>query len=366
VVLTEPYLGIDWTGEALDARWAASQPQPDGMYLDVDGPAFDGTSEITYQLKSPTDGATDAAIYLLDGFGVVEVYGRFYAGGSVRDDVADMAAGMWFAAEQPAIDKARIGVFGASWGGFEGLYAAQQADPRARPAAVAVGFPVSDFAMEVAHAATTPSPVREFFIPYLHRIYASTGGPATQAGTDYHGLGTADLCAGLPAATLVMHDEDDDLVPVGETRALAATCAVTPMYWDRATPPTAGARTHGPITDEVGLPSWTTFGVAYLGLRILAPDQQFLIVAYAKAAMLAQLATARAAQLAGRDVAFEAPRLLELCDPKLYLMAIETCTAASCPTETGATVVAALVNQTWGTSLTAQTIAAQLAVGLPP
>ncbi len=110
MILTEPYTGIDWTGEALDARSAVTAPQPDGLYLDVDGPAFDGSNEITYDLKSPADAATDATFHLLDNFGAVEIFGRYYAGGSVRDDVADMAAGMWFAAEQPEIGPTRIGI----------------------------------------------------------------------------------------------------------------------------------------------------------------------------------------------------------------------------------------------------------------
>lgn len=364
MILTEPYTGIDWTGEALDTRWAATAPQPDGLYLDVDGPAFDGSNEITYDLKSPADAATDATIHLLDNFGAVEIFGRYYAGGSVRDDVADMAAGMWFAAEQPEIDPTRIGIFGASWGGFEALFAAQQADPRARPLAVAAGFPVSDFATEATHAATREAPAAAFFQSYLHRIYAATGGPPTQASTDYTGLGTADLCAALPPATLVLHDEADDLVPIAETHALVSACGVTPMFWDRTAPPDPGAASHGPITDEPGLPSWTTFATTYVHRRIQAADQQFILEVYSPAALLDQLATAHTAQGAARDVRFEAPRLLELCDPLVNLIDIDTC-GATCPTEPGAAVVARLVNQTWGTSFTAATIAAQLQTGLP-
>ncbi len=65
-----------------------------------------------------------------------------------------MAAGMWFAAEQPQVDRTRVGIWGGSWGGFEALFAAQQADARARPRAVAALYPPSDFADWVGHALT--------------------------------------------------------------------------------------------------------------------------------------------------------------------------------------------------------------------
>jgi hypothetical protein len=47
VVVTMPYAGIDWTGEALDLRWAG-YPLTAGQHLDVDGPGFDGTGMIVY------------------------------------------------------------------------------------------------------------------------------------------------------------------------------------------------------------------------------------------------------------------------------------------------------------------------------
>ncbi len=68
-------------------------------------------------------------MHLWNDASVLVVFGRFYAGGSVRDDVADMAAGMWLAAELPSTDRTRIGLWGGSWGGFEALFAAQQASP---------------------------------------------------------------------------------------------------------------------------------------------------------------------------------------------------------------------------------------------
>jgi hypothetical protein len=230
---------------------------------------------------------------------------------------------------------------------------------------VVAAFPVSDWSTEADHMATRTAPAVTFLTTYLHRLYLTTGGPPEQAGTDYSGLRVGDTCAHLPIATLALHDEGDNLVPVGETRTLVATCGVTALYWDRATPPDPGAPSHGALTLEPGVPSYATFALTYLALHLLAPDQPGLLMAYTPAAMTQQLQTAHAAQVAGRDIAFEAPRLLELADPRVGLLSSDDCTATSCPVHTGASVVAGLVNAVWGTSFTEQTIAAGLAHGMP-
>jgi hypothetical protein len=366
VVTTGPYTSVAWTGEALDARWATYQPEPSTLFLDHDGPAFDGTATIFVERKTPAQVASDMSPQLFNDFGALMIFGRFYAGGSVRDDVADMAAGMWFAAEQPEVDRARIGIWGGSWGGFEALFAAQQADPRARPRAVAAMYPPSDFADWVGHAQTRTGAAQTRLVPYLRRIFAATGGPPTQPGTDFTGLHVGDLCATLPPDTLALHDEHDNLVPVRETQTLVATCHAEAVYWDRTGPVDPSNGTHGPLLDEAAPQSVTTYALTYLHLRIMRSDQAFLLEFYAPAALAAHLTTVHAAQAAGRDVGFLPPRLRELCDPRVYLVDLATCGMAGCTTEVGAAVVARTVNQVWGTSYTATTILPALAVGLPP
>jgi dienelactone hydrolase len=358
VVATMPYAGIAWTGEAVDTRWAAL---PAGQHPDVDGPGYDGRSQIVYE-PTTVDGASDTAkLHLLNDLSALLVYGRFYAGGSVGDDVADMRAGMWFVAEQAGVDRARIGTFGGSWGGFEALYAAAGADPRA-PAAVAVAiYPPSDFATWVEHARSRTQPVRDFLEPYLRRIYATTGGPPDAPDADYGGLRLADLCPTLPTDTLVLHDDLDNLVPIAQSQALGARCGADAVYWPRAGAPDPGAGTHGPLGEEPGYASYLTYAVAYLHLR-LAPPSQVVVGLAAKDAMIAHLTLVRAAAATGRDVSWAAPRLRELCDPRLYLYDLS---AMPIGVRTGAAVVADAVNAVWGTSYTEATIAAALAGGLP-
>ena len=359
VVQTLPYAGIDWTGEELDQRWATYQPQPQtGQYLDVDGPGYDGQVQIIYEPTTVSATSDSAAVHLFNDFSTLFVFGRFYAGGTVRDDIEDMRAGMWFLAEQPGIDRRRIGAIGGSWGGFEALYAAS-GDPRAPLAVIAALFPAADFVTLDAHMRSREGAALAFMAPYLRRLYATTGGPPEAPGTDYAGLRTADLCATLPRETLLLHDELDNLLPIGQSVDIRATCGADAVYWRRDVAVDPASVSHGPLTSEPAPASMYLYAASYLHLRLATPGQA-LVERHNPAALTAHLATVRAAQVRGADVSFAAPRLRELCDPRLRIVDVTTGAASS-----GAAVVAAAVNATWGTAYTEATIGAALAAGLP-
>lgn len=358
VVSTDPYGGIDWTGEEVDERWAMNAA---GNYQDVDGPGYDGDSLINYYPVPSAVASDQEAIHLLNDFSVVRVHGRFYAGGTVVDDVEDMKAGMWFVAEQPAarVDHARVGTYGGSWGGFESLYASAFGDRRVAPLVTVALFPVHDFPTWATFNETRTGALYDGTEGHRRRIYAVTGGPPP-AG-DFTGLTTAALCAGLPPATLVLHDELDNLVPVEQSQHLVATCGADVIYWPRAGTLPPDLVTHGDVLLEPTFPSINTYALAYLHRRLADPTQT-LIGAYAPAALVSHLTLVREAQLRGDpDLGFAAPRLRELCDPRYYLFDL---TGGTLPA--GAAAVAAAVNQVWGTSYTAANIDGALASGLPP
>jgi hypothetical protein len=357
VLSTDPYGGIDWSGEAVDERWFL---QPSGVYEDVDGPDYDGSAQIAYY-PTPTTTADDQEfIHLLNDLSVLRVHGRFYAGGSVADDIEDMKAGMWFLAEQPAtlVDRARVGVYGGSWGGFESLYASAYGDRRVAPVVTVALFPLHDFASWVTFNASRAEPALTATEGHRKRVFATTGGPPP--GGDYTGLTTEGLCAGLPAATLVLHDELDNLVPFAQSEHLVATCGADVVYWPRTGTVPPGDATHGALLAEPTFPSVSTYALAYLYAR-LVPPAQGVIGAVAPAALRAHLMTVHDAQVRGEDVSYAAPRLRDLTDPRVFLLDLET---GMLPT--GTSVVAAAVNAVWGTSYTAANIDAALATGLPP
>lgn len=348
VVATNPYDGTPWSGEALDARWAIYQPLPNGLYLDVDGPAFDGTSAISYAPKWGQQLISENVVHLWNDLSVLMVFGRFYAGGSVRDDVADMAAGMWLAAELPSTDRARIGLWGGSWGGFEALFAAQQADPRARPRVVSALYPPSDLADAVNHARTRTGTALTALAPHVRRIFAGAGGAPEQPGSDYSGLRAGDLCASLPADTLTLHDELDNLVAVGQSQKLAQLCGASALYWPRAGAVDPSVPDHGPLLEEPGFASVMTYSLLYLHLRLMPPSQGVLFEIYSRSALRMHLQLIRAAELSGRDIGYVVPRVMDFVDPRVYLFDPSTCGAPTgCLVERGGDVIGGLINEIW-------------------
>lgn len=371
VVLTQPYAGIDWTGEEIDTRWAGyfanrPNPQPNDSQIiheDVDGPNTDATMKILYESQPLSQAKAQAFPHLLNDFSVVLVYGRYYAGGSVRNDIDDMRAGMWFVAEQANIDHARIGVLGGSWGGFEALYASAYGDVRARPLVTVALYPPADFVTMDPHFASRTGVARDYLRPYVNRIHAATGGAPSAPNANFHGLTIPELCptatTGLPEKLLVLHDENDNLVPVEQSRTLVSKCGAEAVYWPRAEPIDISAFSHGKILDEPQIQSVATYAYSYLHLALARPDQANVFYFYNPTSMRTHLELVHAAQQAGKDVSYEAPRLRELCDERLLLIEDATHTV------TGAQMVATAVNAVWGTAFTPANIAAGLANGLP-
>lgn len=358
VVATMPYAGIAWTGEEIDTRWAGYPLTAANQHLDVDGPAFDGTSMIVYDPTPIAVAFDQSRLHRLNDSHTLLVYGRFYAGGDVRDDVADMTAGMAFVAERENIDHARVGVFGGSWGGFEALYAARHADPRLPATVVSALYPPSDFVGMYESATTATGAAHDFMIPYVQRILAATGGPP--ATGDFSGLRETDLCGHLPAATLLLHDEHDNLVPVDQSKQLA-TCGAQLVLWPRTGPVDRSAVSHGPLLDSKN-PAVYTYAALYLALALAPPDQANVYGVFDPASLRAHLALVRTAQQAGRDMSALVPRLRELADPRVYLFDLSVDPPQI---KVGADAVATAVNAAWNTTFTAATIRAGLAGGLP-
>jgi dienelactone hydrolase len=141
VVVTQPYAGIDWTGEDVDARWAAHGP---GAHPDDEAPAYDGDDVIAYEPQSPQQAAEASAVWLANQVAVVHAYGRFYAGGSIEDDALDAAAPYHFARTRGELDATHLGAWGGSWGAFMAMFGAARAPKDAAPVAVGALWGPSD------------------------------------------------------------------------------------------------------------------------------------------------------------------------------------------------------------------------------
>lgn len=222
VVLTRPYDYISWSGDDVPAGAEVTERE----YVEA------------------------AGIFLLNDMGVLNVFERYYAGGSIRNDVDDTVAGLRFLNEADRLaDTARIGIWGGSWGGFESLYGAANASENggAVPLAGVAFSPLSDFNDEVGYieeaAGGAPNHIpdiadagkkqqfQDFFSPYLTRIKA-TSGWGTWTG--------ANLLAKLATPFLVVHDEWDTLVPFEQSVYLAdnalPAAPITPLFFYQDTP----------------------------------------------------------------------------------------------------------------------------------
>ncbi len=309
VVVTQPYAAAAWSGEEVDSRWAAKATMY-ALYPDTDCPGFDGGDSIIYQPMTVADGVGQSFIYLYHGLGVLQVFERFYAGGSIQNDVDDTTAAFRFLAEEPTVKKDEVAIFGGSWGGFEAVYGAMRAPAAVRPKLGLVAYPLTDFEVQehyLTHlnerftTVAARDTMTHFFAPYRRRIAAST---ATQGFSEHFSVAPDEA-----------HDESAVI----------------------------------------------TFATAHL-LVGLTPATQTLFVPVDSAELHSFFTAQRAVQQAvGGSMTELARRMNELADPRIYVFEPGGSFAM-----TGDDWITSEVNSIWGTSFTKVTIKAQLAMGLPP
>lgn len=366
VIQTQPYAGIDWTGEEVDERWAS---MGNGGHPDVDAPDYNDVDEVAYTLQNPVDAVGSNNVWAFNGYAAIHAYGRFYAGGTLDDDALDAVAPYAFARTRPdEIDLERIGAFGSSWGGMMALFGASQAPPDAAPRTVVPISAPSDFeklwtwSSETFLSATNnPGMVSGFYSPYWRRATPVTGTPPAGAGAEPYTH--AGLCPGLPGTIILPHDAWDAIIPVSQTQGLAAACAnVEPIYWPRAIPLDleSATMTHGPFAGEGLMPAVLIYTYTALVVSLAPPDRPVVYSVTSGPSLALHLQLVLAEQQAGEDVDWILPRLRELADPRLQAFVAETNGL-----QPGADVLAGVMNQVWGTSFDADELRTQLESGLP-
>lgn len=366
VVVTKPYAGIDFSGEEVDMRWAALG---NGFHPDLDGPnAGDAPGGISYTLADPTT-TDDGSLFRLHDMGVLLVYGRYYAGGDVQNDIDDMVTGLDYLATNDLVDRNRIGIWGGSWGGFEALYGAAYARDIVQPRVGAALSPLSDFARQVNFVQdelparyTLPesrAAASTFFDPYLRRIE-----PTRAARGGLFGLQASDLAERIRRPFLLVHDDWDTLVSFEQSQALYRLAPTTfaPLWLQHPAPPPswdAHVNGHGPLLTQFQNAA-VTFLLTFL-LVDLADDGQAITTLWDVDNMRALSQHMLSLQRLGLDMDFYAARLQDLADPRVTVRSWDN--TASLP---GPDMVAAEVNAVWGTTYEGSTIADALDQGLPP
>ena len=363
VIVNEPYAGIDWTGEAADARWAA---QGAGHHPDVDAPAYDGNDTIVYAAQTVQTAVDESLVWVFNGAAVVHVYGRFYTGGSVLDDAEDAAMGYAFVASRPGeLDASRIGGYGSSWGAMMTLFGAARART-AHPRALAMVAPPSSFLdlyqhthVEMPRDFGNPAQAEAFFSPYWRRAAPTVGFPPSAADPRSIAFTPAGICTALPSNMLVVHDDWDILIPVRQTEQLAAACPskVRPMLWRRSPLNlTTASLDHGPLSREGNVPSLLTFTALHL-LHNIMPSSSTVTALGSAPSLRIFLELMRDALGAGENIDWVYASLRQLADTRTQLFDPDT--GMFTP---GGDVLATAFNPVFGTSLTPAELRSELAM----
>lgn len=374
VMMTMPYDGIDWTGEAVDQRWRQSCAQSTCLLPDVDSPnAPSDPGVIAYHALSPQAFAESATVHVANGAGVLGVFGRFYAGGSWYSYVRAMVAGLRFLGAQRSIDRTRVAITGGSFGGFLSFYAAAFAPSGVEPRAVVALFPPVDLQEQLrfslvdqpagARSDARRREIAAFIAPYLRRAVPDTG-PIERG--DFRCFSYDYIVPKVRGDVFVAWDDWDMLVSPSISATLAqrlgARASAHPYRHASAPDYETLAMDHGPF-DRVSVAdppvySYDVFASAFVHLRI--SDGPVLVPVHVPT-FEALLTRWRDEQRAGREDPAYAQRLAELADDRVALFDLQT---GDRPAANAA--LSAMIARVWGVTIAPASLQAQLrAQGLP-
>jgi hypothetical protein len=334
VLITEPYMEVDWSTDPVDLAWAARFNHNLPFYPDVNGPFVNPTSgPISYALWNPGDVPPEGLVCLGHNMGVLLVFERFYAGGTVADNVKDTTLGLEFLQEQSGIDLNHLGIFGESWGGFEAIYGAANAPAGAVPAFGVARSPPSDLGQFYQYATQGLFSLIQdqgllaqrlsFYDPYVRRIAASTVTSLSPLSFDFSAYGLNFLQTNLKTKFLVLHDQWDTLVPFSQSVALvtAAPNQVQGLWY-----PHVGAidynslpLSHEPVSPGMAPGNASVFTCVYLLERLL-PLNAPIFIPYRSSDLINFFAYMRDMQKQGQDISSLVPRLGDLADSRIVMV----------------------------------------------
>lgn len=354
---TMPYALITWTGEEVDQNFADTQAQlPDGQEpLDPDS-----------QLET-------AYLHLVNGFGVLFVYGRFYQGGSIVNDVNDMIAGLKYLEQESLADNSRIAVTGFSWGGFEAVYGACCAPSSIKPLVGTACFPVTDMKKWYDYTGypedyiTGQEKINEynsFFSPYLERIRAYTGGSSRNPDADFSWFNHDDLGRNLDTDFLIAHNSRDTLVPINLSKDFyqAHKDKISPLWFYHDSPvdfETAPLSHDDLLAEGYTIPAWHTIAFLFMYKKLAGAGQNFAVV-YQEEAMEGFIRYVKEYKQKGYDMEWAAARFLDFFDERAIFWKLD-----GPESRTGSELITTLINNTWGSSYTAAELEETLHKGLP-
>ena len=352
IIYVVPYTGIDWSGEDLDKRWSSHSSALTGYWGDdVDGPLYNSaTSKPLFYQQIKKDQMPIAGLGMsFNGYDVLYVYHRFYAGRYAEDYVQDVVDAIaWLKSKNPS---EQIGLLGFSLGGFISSQVASRVPADLK--AVALVSPLLSWPKQAQYLmdltgliadTTKRQGYLDFFEPYTRRF----SNPESKLDIPI-----------FPVSALIIHDQWDTLVPIAQADVFQAlnTSNVTFLKHFHSTGidyATMG-REHFQTGSGQNSENVQPFYLAFLFNRI-APNSDTKFVLYTQDSMDKVFTEMRAQKLDGKDIIGFQKALKEMCKDH-FIMYDTTKTAAP---ETAPVYLARKLNQVWGLSQTPTRICSYL------
>lgn len=336
VIIYYPYESIDWTGEAVDAKWAAlasgGQPDDDGPYYNAAT-----SSQIANTPMPHLTAAQNMSLFTTNKLHTLIVYGRYYSGTTVAGDVQAVVDGYRFLESKTVVDKTKIGIYSGSWGGVGVLYGSKAAatNYNLKPKTISLSYPVSDLKALSAYMDSIPTLTADatkriqytaFFDPYKRRLDKATEALAGQAAR-YDKYSRPEL-ASLDASLFVIHDDWDTLVPVSFTTNLFTSMTLSDKYsyFQRHTTAVdydTFILNHSQASDPLDYATTLTWNYHFLITELTDPTQ-LRITSFARSVYVAQFQHMKLMMDAGADTTHFRKSLGLLCRPNVQMLDVES------------------------------------------
>jgi hypothetical protein len=334
VLFTEPYDGVTWSSASVDQSWLARYNPAQSDYPDVNGPFYGPNSgPITYYPWTMDQIPPTGGTCMIHNVGVLFAFERFYAGGSIADNVEDTTLALEFLQQQGGVDLKHLGIFGFSWGGFEALYGAANAPAGAVPSVGVAWSTPSDMKQTYQYITQDlPGLIQDpnvlaqrqlFYDPYDRRIIAGTVTSFSPLTLDFSSYNLNFLQANLKTKFLVFHDTWDTIVPFEQSVALvqALPGEVQGLWFPHVGPIDYNTLplSHTPVQSELESSNAYVFTSVYLLERLLPANVQ-IYIPYSSSDIITYFTYLRSLQKQGVDISTLLPRLNDLTDQRIVMI----------------------------------------------
>jgi dienelactone hydrolase len=342
IVYSLPYTGIDWSGEDVDQQWAANAEATQGYWAaDVHGPAYDKNSSkmIFYQKTKKESVPEMGAAFSANGYDVLYVYHRFYAGRSVEDYVGDIEEAVnWLKSQNPDLP---LGLYGFSFGGWIVAQAAKRISAGQVQAVILISpllgwHEQEKYMKELRSRITDPEQLNEYFNFYepLKRRFDSADASVQEIPQ-------------LNVPTLLIHDEWDTLVPVSQADLFEKQNSTSITYLKHTHPIsldlTLAQRDHWQREEGENMANNAVFYLAF-AFSHLDAFSSAKTIPYSQIAMDQLWKEMHDVKVAGHDISGFQKGLKNLCHPQLNLEE----TQHLHDSESGTQYLTRKLNEVWG------------------